>query len=319
MQDAIICLPEEEMKLRDEHKKFFAEEIARQLSEVVDSFKPHGWRKLAHVLRALGPIATSIGIVVALLGITLGSLYYSFSKVKEEATFQTNTESKLEKLNTDMVSLRALIASSQPLKSQNQKAAKELLAQARQKLVPPIPKSVVEQAGINFIEAASKEPTAWNAALAFLEYRSFLNASETPNITDPLIYKAQGRIHGDWDLNINGSGGDEFLSITNKFVLARDAARYEKIDEELNQGKQLGPLRIGFGGINGNREEVYIDGFRLKNVTLQGVRVVYKGGPVILESVYFVDCTFDFQKSPNRTELAKQILSGSAISYTAPG
>jgi len=41
----------------------------------------------------------------------------------------------------------------------------------------------------------------------------------------------------------------------------------------------------------------FFDGFQLRNVIFDGVGIEYKGGPIRLENVYFVNCTFDVQQT----------------------
>jgi hypothetical protein len=67
MQDLMIPFPpgqhqdfDEDMKLRDDDKKWIKKEIEEQiqaaLAHIIDSLKPHGWRKAASVVRELGPL-----------------------------------------------------------------------------------------------------------------------------------------------------------------------------------------------------------------------------------------------------------------------
>jgi len=99
MQDAITFLSEEEMKLRDEDKKWFAEEIARQLDEVVGSFKPHGWRKLVHLLRELGPIIGTCSFVLALIALVITLGIFSANKISQESEFRGTTTEQLKTVN----------------------------------------------------------------------------------------------------------------------------------------------------------------------------------------------------------------------------
>src|SRR5207249_3836957 len=44
--------------------------------------------------------------------------------------------------------------------------------------------TILEQAGKKFISASEKNPAAWKAATAFLDYRSFLNSQFAPSFPD---------------------------------------------------------------------------------------------------------------------------------------
>jgi len=53
-----------------------------ELSKTVEGLTPRGWRKAIRSLRELGPLAAIIAVFVALLGITLGSIYQSFGHIQ---------------------------------------------------------------------------------------------------------------------------------------------------------------------------------------------------------------------------------------------
>ena len=55
-------------------------------------------------------------------------------------------------------------------------------------------------------------------------------------------------------------------------------------------------------GLNAN-----LDGFYLKNVVFQNTALTYRGGPLILENVYFVDCEFRVDSSRGSWELLSAI------------
>src|ERR1039458_4855900 len=68
-------------QIADNLRETIASEIAR--------LKPKGWRRAAHVLREIGPLAAIIGIVVALLAITLGALYQAFRSEEHTSELQS--------------------------------------------------------------------------------------------------------------------------------------------------------------------------------------------------------------------------------------
>jgi hypothetical protein len=55
-----------------------------------------------------------------------------------------------------------------------------------------------------------------------------------------------------------------------------------------------GPNAIGMGTEKG----FVLDGFYLENDVFENAIIIYKGGPVVLQNVRFVNCTFDVRKSP---------------------
>ena len=56
--------------------------------------------------------------------------------------------------------------------------------------------------------------------------------------------------------------------------------------------------------------DVLLDGKHFKNVVFRNVKVVYNGGPSILENVYFLNCTFDVSPGPAGQEFAGKLLEG---------
>jgi hypothetical protein len=303
-----------DMKLSKGDKTWFSAEIARQISEAISDLKPHGWRKVVFHLRQLGPliavVAVVVSTVIALLSITLGAVYQSFAHVKEETEFRTNTKDKLDKFDADLVSMRALISSIQPLKSQNQKAAQELLTQARQKLVPPIPATVIEQAGMSFIEAAEKEPSAWGTALDFLNYRSTLNVYTRPARTVSLPNDVRARF------NIPGVAGKALAQLSENptTVESKDAARYEEIGKNLNQQEQFGiaQLIVSTGAVD-------LDNTFIRHVVFVGVEIHFSGKALTLQDVVFSDCTFVFENAQPARKLGQIVLASSPVTFENAG
>jgi hypothetical protein len=52
-----------------------------------------------------------------------------------------------------------------------------------------------------------------------------------------------------------------------------------------------------------------VDGLILKKVIVMNARILYRGGPIHLEGVYFVNCTFEWVRTKNTLEIANAILS----------
>lgn len=60
-----------------------------------------------------------------------------------------------------------------------------------------------------------------------------------------------------------------------------------------------GPNAMVMDGENG----FVLDGVWLDNVVFENSRIIYKGGPVILQNVRFVNCQFEVKKSPQAAQL----------------
>ena len=53
-------------------------------------------------------------------------------------------------------------------------------------------------------------------------------------------------------------------------------------------------------------------------VIFKDVRVIYSGGPLKLDGVYFVDCTFELQPSDKSKVLAETLLASNAVTLHLP-
>jgi hypothetical protein len=54
---------------------------------------------------------------------------------------------------------------------------------------------------------------------------------------------------------------------------------------------------------------IRLDGYKVRNIIFRNSKIIYKGGPLEMQNVYFVDCTFDFQLTPNSRSLSNRILA----------
>jgi len=169
--------------------------------------------------------------------------------------------------------------------------------------------SLVESMGKRFIDASSQNPSAWNAALQFVNYRSSLNSSfpSLPDTTNEPAFRDK--------YVINIPTGEERPKFSLKgFVSANRAAQTGYIGEDRNEGLTSGPAWIVMEG-----GEVGLDGIQLRNVILHNVEVSYYGGPVIMQNVYFVNCTFKMTIHRQTQNLALALLySPSAMSFESP-
>ncbi|MFZ0912877.1 MAG: hypothetical protein WBQ76_17135 [Candidatus Korobacteraceae bacterium] len=300
------------MALRNEDREWISEEI----SSAIDSLKPRGWRKAVKLLRELGPIATVIGVVVALGAITLGALYQSWGHVKEETEFRTHTNDALKELQDGVKDIRNQLTgmslkkiSENPVTPKTITEARNILAEAVSSKIQ-IDQHVIRDAGVKFVEAAQKDPAAWDTATAFLNYKSFLDASSDQFPANLAAKPLTTHYKGITPLGDKVPTG----SVPNgTAVPIEQAARFSPIGEDQNRGLLEGnPYFILDGG------GVVIDGMDMKNVIFRGVHIVYHGGPLKMSNVYFANCVFDVVREPTGESFATTFLkSGAATTFTA--
>src|SRR5207245_10955818 len=101
-------------------------------------------------------------------------------------------------------------------------------------------------------------------------------------------------------------------------VLPSLGAHLEKLGQNLNAevpNRAIAPYRITVDGHN--ELWVLLDGEYWKNVTIKNARIVYKGGPIQLENVYFVNCTFDMQFTNPAVVLARKVLDSPSVTLAS--
>jgi hypothetical protein len=83
------------MARRNDQKDFIRDEITEQLALVVDSFRPHGWKRLTYWLREWGLAGAAIAVPVTLLAICVAVGVFAAYGIKENTQFRTRTEDTL--------------------------------------------------------------------------------------------------------------------------------------------------------------------------------------------------------------------------------
>jgi hypothetical protein len=169
---------------------------------------------------------------------------------------------------------------------------------------------VLERTGKAFVDASNRNDAAWDATIAFLGYKSFLN-----HLLPGDIFPAGSAVHIRTEYVAQAPAGRPIpiFSVPNIPVPKDQAARYDFIDEDRNQYKPMGfPFIYVDGGW------ATIDGLWLKHVLFRNVQIVYSGGQLRLEDVYFVNCTFDLARDSNSQRFALAILSPSTAVNFSP-
>ena len=60
---------------------------------------------------------------------------------------------------------------------------------------------------------------------------------------------------------------------------------------------------------------VVLDELHARNVVFKHIRIIYGGGPTVLENVVFVNCTFDLIRSARTLQLTDVLLKEPVISF----
>jgi hypothetical protein len=267
---------------------------------ITEALREHarGWLER---IRQWGPL----GAVVALF-------IFSLNEFVKYVEFRTHTNDQFEKVLSQLGSLRAVSSANQPLSKQNQEAAKQLLAEVRSNAIPPIPLKTIEQTGQSFANAGVTDPGAWSVTLDCLRYISFL--SRQP----PLLRSRTDLGLGGWPMEVPG----RFLSIGEFGETDSESRAVSELivsPKDYSNVRVAPPKYITFTLSDPKLQDrpdadIKLDGFRLRGVVFRDLHIVYHGGPLRMDNVWFVNCTFSIDRQKPGFGLANQFLSSSETS-----
>jgi len=211
-----------------------------------------------------------------------------------------------------------------PSDPQSVRDAKLVLAEAERAKIT-IPPSTVKRAGDKFLEVSKNDPQAWNTTLSFLDYRSLLNVTAVPKLTDGKLDKTFPQRFGS-HLRTPRTGNADDIAKGQQAVEAQQALFFGSLVTEnfAVMERMEGPFNAteGYQFIvyqipNHPEAELVLDGLHMRNVIVKNMRIAYYGGAVRLENVYFANCTFTFESpaTPQTLDLASAILASPAITF----
>ncbi len=255
-----------------------------------------------------------MGIIALLLSIGWLACYRLFRKVnssQHKGLFQVRRRLLLQGVVSALGVVIAVLAGRRPARALNAE-----LSQATETRNYTAVKSVLERAKTNrvrldnmLLQKATQQvintdshPSAWDAVLAMMEYRSFLNVSNDSES------RLMGSAHPVGNLYAGDSiPGEGVPRMSVEGLASRsDGAIFDRIgvDQNLNQPAANRTLFVDGGSL-------VLDNMHLKNVAFTDVHVAYHGGAVILESVRFVNCRFTMPNQGNSKYLALAVLNAS--------
>ena len=185
-------------------------------------------------------------------------------------------------------------ASSRPDDPQSAKQVEQAVKRAMSQGYRVDP-NVIADAGLKFADAGTRTAAAWQAATDLLNYRSFLNTGPTPQpqlvpVEKMRNYKYQFHAPNQ-PIEMMGRGIGVRPNVAELHFIGQP-------DE--NAASLTGPLFLVIKG-----GSLILDSTYMKNIVIQGSHVSYRGGPLTMDNVYFVNCTFDIQQLPKGLEFAK--------------
>ncbi len=178
----------------------------------------------------------------------------------------------------------------------------------------PSPSKDVTSIGKRLLQFTSDNPgtgtLAWDTTTSLLQYRSALNGLTPPVALTSAKPLPNYQTLYSWGL----APGYEHPKVGSSglTVPANQAAAAGLIGEDLNKGRANGPafLVVSGGGVT-------LDKMHLRNVIFLNVHIIYSGGPVQLENVSFLNCTFQVAPVTNGRQFAQAVLAGPSTVFSA--
>jgi hypothetical protein len=174
-----------------------------------------------------------------------------------------------------------------------------------------IPPTLVKNVATKLAAIGSAD--AWTAALDFATYKSFLNAANSIRLTQLKGQLPSQDLYTVY-LSVPPPGMTPPVFSVVGGVPKEQAATFSIIGApDLNAKNLLGNDWIILDG-NG----IVLDKLKLKKVIFRNVYISYSGGPLEMEDVYFLNCTFGVSQHPNGELLLTKVLDQStAVKFNA--
>jgi hypothetical protein len=204
-----------------------------------------------------------------------------------------------------------------PTKNTLEKAEQIIqFAQASNIKIEPVALAKYGAAVARFSEDPALGEIAWRSLKQAVDYRSYLNKDYVPLPKDLTEWpNREGKYHTSVVIvgEIPDSKSKVALSIrfAGGIVGERDSARIELLAHPQPMGSEIG-LYI----LDGGSTMLGLDGMYLKNVIVRNAQLVYNGGPIRLENVAFVNCTFVLAKNKPTINLGDAILQANSINFS---
>jgi hypothetical protein len=165
---------------------------------------------------------------------------------------------------------------------------------------------------------------AWQATTQLLNYKSFLNSKTAPDISGAIpVTQAPVKL----GVTLSGHavppypGYDHPVVPVNMRILyvgpitpleSSDAAIAEPLNQDPSNHLQNGPK---YYVVEGKGFEYILDGYRMRNIIFKDVTIIYDGGPVALQNVYLVNCTFKFKPTPDWQRLSNELFAKASVDF----
>jgi len=306
---------EEDMPLSPENQDW----VKVQIAQAVADLQPNGFRRVMYWLKEWGAISALWGVPLALIAVVITLGNFTTSRITKEATFETQTGNDLKTIDKHLTAIDAhlqrldnTIATSQLTALSGQPITKDSLAAIQQLVLTAssenikLDQSEVGKAGVRLVLATKNTPDAWPATTVLLGYTSMLNQywvpADSQQIGTPNFASWYSRPAG-WEGSLTAVGQG----------MPPNVADLRQIGlQDANTGQRTGPSYLVMAG-----GTVHLDGMIMKRVVVRNATVVYDGGKVSMQKVYFVNCKFQIKHEKPGLLLATEIFSDPSVSFAS--
>lgn len=182
---------------------------------------------------------------------------------------------------------------------------KEDIAKTAKNRQIPIDPKFVSDAAQQALEVDASQPqfskVAWDAATALLDYNSFLaSLTPVPGISNAKPFRLQ-----DFNAQFYIPHENPNSTLTTRWVGIvphEQMARLDYIGRDQNADQVDGPATLVVTG-----GDIVLDGVEIRHVVFINTKVIYKGGKVILNDVYFINCAFQIERGSNGRNLISSL------------
>jgi len=143
---------------------------------------------------------------------------------------------------------------------------------------------------------------AWKTLNSLVDYRTTFNGDRLPLPRHDFIPQPDSPTAL---FHIREKGGPLFWSWPPGLVPSDQAFIFQRLNDTRRLSGYGHPLVL----VSGIRVEINIDEFHLRNVIFENVKIEYDGGPLVMENVYFVNCTFELKPTKPSQLFATEVLA----------
>jgi hypothetical protein len=173
---------------------------------------------------------------------------------------------------------------------------------------------------ISIVQAALRKTSEAHSSLSDDATKAASAAASAATIDIGLPPDMQGPLFGNlpeakgskWAFSpiATNKGPDNYQTIG--IAQRTDVAKMEKIDQPLPPtGAEYGPAVLVVKDLTAT-----LDGWHLKHVAFENMKLIYHGGPLLLEAVYFVNCQLECMTSDNSWRLISDVTNGGWITVS---